>query len=410
MSPRLPEPISSVLAALWVGPKPAQKAARLCFSGAQWDEALDFTDRTQLTLVLRDGLAESGAWEQVPEPVRQRLDRNLADNTERLRRTRAAMESISGRLARAGIDFVELKGLSHSPDFVADPRLRVQYDLDFYCPPADVHRARGILLELGYEPIAGVDDFPTDHLPTMIRKTGWQFRGNYFDPELPPMVDLHFRLWDAATERMEAPGVEAFWERRAGRVLDLADRLGYAALHALRHLLRGSLRLAHIQEIARFLENHKQDAAFWARWRQLHPSRLRALQSIAFRLAECYFGAPRVEADLPAGLESWIERYAWSPVEALFRPNKNELYLHLTLLDSWSDRWRVARRRLLPLGLPGPVEAVHVPEDQLTAALRLRKWTRQSAFAASRLLHHARALPPTLWGLSTWGRSTWRRQ
>ncbi|MBI3696656.1 MAG: nucleotidyltransferase family protein [Acidobacteria bacterium] len=385
MTPRLPQPIRAVLEMLRLDQTERQQPQ-------DWNEALDFLDRTQLTLALPAEMA--------PPEVRRRLERNLADNTERLRRLREASAEIAGRFEAAGVEFVALKGLSHFPDFVADLRRRVQYDLDFYCPPASAGPARDVLLALGYEPITELAAFPMDHLPPMVRKTGWRWRGNYFDPELPPAVDLHFRFWDERTERLAAPGVERFWERRTGHELDLGDRLGYAALHAVRHLLRGSLGLAHVHEIARFLAGRKIDAAFWSRWRELNSPELRRLEAVAFRLAEHYFGAPPVDVTLPPEAEAWFRRYAWSPVEALYRPNKHELYLHLSLVTARRDRWAVVRRRLLPVGLPGPVEAVHTPEQQMTAGLRLRKWAKYWGFVAGRILHHARVLFPTLWGLA----------
>jgi len=388
VTPRLPQPAAAVLQALrldgsldrteWQPPR-------------NWKQALDFLDRTQLTLALPPDLA--------PPEARERLERNLADNTERLRGLQQADAEIASRFESAGLEFVALKGLSHSPEFVADPRRRVQYDLDYYCPPASAGPARDVLLALGYEPIAELDLFPMDHFPPLVRKTGWRWRGNYFDPELPPAVDLHFRFWDEPTERLAAPGVEQFWERRMGHELDLADRLGYAALHVVRHLLRGSLRLAHVYEIAHFLARRNTDAAFWGRWRELHSPELRRLEAIAFRLAEQYFGAPPADVTLPPEAEAWFRSYAWSPVEALYHPNKHELCLHLSLVPARGDRWAVARRRLLPLGLPGPVDAVHIPAKQMTAGLRFRKRAKYCVFVAGRILHHARVFFPTLRGL-----------
>src|SRR6266545_2437176 len=97
----------------------------------------------------------------------------------------------------------------------------------------------------------------------MILKTGWEWKGDYFDTEIPLSLDLHFRLWDAETERFLAPGVEEFWDRRTAPVLHRADALGCTALHLLRHLLRSNLRVYHVYELAYFLETHAADDAFW---------------------------------------------------------------------------------------------------------------------------------------------------
>ena len=81
-------------------------------------------------------------------------------------------------------------------------------------------QARDALVSLGYEPLVGFDDVPLDHLPAMIRKTGWQWRGDYFDVEIPFAVELHFRLWDAGTEHIPIQGLEAFWDRRTASRMD----------------------------------------------------------------------------------------------------------------------------------------------------------------------------------------------
>ena len=375
MNPRLPQPALAVLDALRFSAQPAGPLAGLDENG--WNQALDFA-RPQLALVLRAKLVEGGCWGRVREPVRRRLDQNLADNTERCRKIRDAYSQIADRLAAAGVDFLLLKGFSHCPGFLPDPNVRLQYDIDIYCPGDAVFRAQEVLFAMGYRPATGLERLPTDHLPTLLPASGGRWRGNPFDPEIPPRVELHFRFWDPDTERISIPGLEEFWNRRELGQLDPLDQLGYAALHATRHLLRGTLRAFHVYEIAHFIEGQKADRGFCARWHDLHPPELRRLESIAFRLAELYFGAAPVETSLPAGVELWLKRYGWSPLEAQFHPNKHELYLHMSLLDGWSDKWKVARRRLVPLNY--------------------------RRFTGARLAHHARVFLPALWGIATWRR------
>src|SRR5262245_15074848 len=167
----------------------------------------------------------------------------------------------------------------------------------------------------------------------MVRKTGWQWRGDFFDPEIPPAIDLHFRFWDASTECFAVPGLDDFWSRREpgqvnGRpipVLHLVDRLGYASLHVLRHLLRGSLRIYHVYELAYFLDRHAEDSSLWYAWHRFHAPELRRAQIISFRLAWKWFGGK-----IPAAVEEeayhlpWMEAHAAAPVEGIFRPNKEE--------------------------------------------------------------------------------------
>ena len=410
MSPQAPPPIQALLLDLRLDR--ARPSALAALDDAGWAQAFAFADRHGLTLLLRERLAKTCRSKTIPAAAGKRLESNFAANIVRQQRLEATFAEVAGQLRNAGLEFVVLKGLAQAPEFVEDLRTRIQYDLDLYLPPGQVSQARDALMRLGYEPLSGFDDHPIDHLPTMVRKTGWEWRGDFFDPEIPCAVDLHFRFWDDVTEGFPAPGTEAFWDRRQSRgiagqrvsVFDPADQLAYAALHALRHLLRGSQKLLHVYEISGFLARRRNDEDFWRRWRSLHAPELRRLEILMFRLAEIWFGAPRptVSEELPAPVEAWLEQYGWSPIEAAFHPNKHELYLHLRLLDSWGSRWRVLRRRLLPLALPPGGHGAYLTTEQKTLRRRLSVWRRDTAFRASRALHHARLLAPTLWGM-------WRR-
>ena len=185
--------------------------------------------------------------------------------------------------------------------------------------------------------------------------------------------------------------------RRCGHALDTADALAYAALHLLRHVLRSSARACHVYEIAWFLENHATDTLFWNRWRDLHAPELRRLEAIAFRLSCAWFGCapgPVAETEmsaLPARVAEWFDAFAFSPLESEFHPNKDELWLHLALLDSARDKVAVIRRRIVPTQMPGPVDAVFVPREQLTLARRAVRFARTTRFLARRAVFHSRA-------------------
>ena len=394
---RLPRGVASVLAALrFSAPAPAL-LRRL--SDAEWKTTLEFIDRASLTLFLG-----AACRDYLPAWVRERIDRNLAGNTERIGRLRASLVEIAAQFETAGVEYLLLKGFSQELDYAADPYLRVSYDLDLFAPQGSLLRAHSVLRSMAYEPVEGTGQFPADHFPPMIRKAGWQWRGDFFDPEIPGSIDLHYRFWDPGTEYFDAPGVEDFWGRRIKQdglpVLARVDRLGYAALHLLRHLLRASVRLSHVYEIAYFLETHAGDDAFWRAWCELHPGPLRRLEALSFRLAMEWFGcraSPAVQEQIEGETEDvrhWFTRYGAAPLEACFHPNKHELWLHFALLDSSRDRRRVFARRVLPFTLPGPVDAVYLPDDQVTWRMRVRRKLRYGAHVVSRTAYHARALVP----------------
>jgi MFS family permease len=389
-----------------------------------WQRALLFCERSQLTLALgvecRDHL---------PDAMRRRVDRDLANNAKRWERTQAAYGEVAAAFDAEGLEHLVLKGFSHCPEFVRDPRHRAQGDLDLLFLSDQVWRAQEVAVQLGYEPIRESDGHPIDHLPTLIRKTGWVWQGEPYDPEMPLSLELHFQLWDYRTERFALNGLDCFWERRQSRELEglrfsglhPADAIAYSALHSLKHLLRGDARIFHIYELAQVLHRHADDAGFWDVWFELHDESVRILEAICFSLAETWFACRLPEAAreqterLPADVKRWLATYSWSPIAGLFRSNKDELWLHWALLQSSCDRVAMLRRRLLPERLPGSFGVTHVPESQITWRMRVGNRASYLQYLASRLSHHMRALPPTLWSATRWfgaglelGREYWR--
>jgi MFS family permease len=368
----------------------------------QWRKSLAFCDRSRLTLALHEK-----AREVMPDWVRERTDENASNNWQRLTRTETTYRELAGTLEAASVEFLALKGITQCALFGGRPEVRPQYDIDLFAPREHIYGARDALQDFGYEPIAAMEAFPTDHLPVMVRRTGWEWRNDYFDIEIPLSIDLHFQFWDESVERLTAPGTDEFWSRRTKRpvggtglpVLSPPDALGYTALHLLRHLLRGSLSPFHVYEMACLLDSLAGEADFWAEWRMLHAPGLRRLEAVAFRLASAWFGggmaaeAEQETGQLGPATQEWFAEYATSPASALYHPNKDELWLHCTLLDSPRDAWSVARRRLLPINLPPVAGAVFVPEDRLTLRQRIDGWLQWAAYTAGRVWHHGAALP-----------------
>jgi predicted MFS family arabinose efflux permease len=350
-------------------------------------DVLAFSDPAQLTLTLGHVCGDA-----LPEWGRSRVGRNRRDYTARFVRLEKALGEIADEFDRRGIDFVVLKGSTHSPEFTPDPLLRAQGDIDLWVKPESIAAARQTLLDLDYRPHGRRQE---RHLPPMIRERDWQWRGDYFASDLPIAVELHHKLWDEHMERIRVPGEQEFWNRREavfrnGRslpALSLPDTLAFAALHLMMHLLHGDLRLQRAWEIAGFLERHTLDEAFWSEWKRDHPAELRRIELIIFQLVSRWFGCLLPEAvveessALPPDVLLWMERFGSSPIEALFGQSKDELWLQLSLIDSLRDKCAVVVRRLLPVCAPANVSG--------SAA-------RGSRFAASRALHHTRALAPAI--------------
>jgi predicted MFS family arabinose efflux permease len=348
--------------------------------------------------------------------VRSRIDHNLEVSAERWQRIKSAYIEAATAFQATGLECVVLKGFSHCPLFTDEPHHRWQGDIDLLFSEDQLLAARDAALQLGYEPITPFDRHPINHLPTLVRKTGWEWRGDHFDVNIPVSLELHFQFWDAGTERFSPEGLDKFWERREIREVDRlrfvsfhpADVAANAALHMLWHLLRGSLRPFHVYELAWFLHGRSGDTAFWNAWSQLHHESLRRLEAICFAVAQRWFDCrlpPAVAEEiehLPPELTRWLAAHALSPLIGLFHPNKDELWLHWNLLDSTADRLAVLRRRLLPERLPGPVAGVHIPKDQMTWRIGLRSRWRYVVYAISRVAYHLRTLLPTAASAVRW--------
>ena len=383
----MPAGAAAVLAALHLAEPRPEALTRL--NDGERDAALDFCHHSGLTLLVRDWLPAATA-------------RDAANNLQRLR----VLDSTYRWLASLPVDFVALKGSTQCALFGIRPEDRAQSDIDLYCPRETVETARDALMAAGYLPIAGLEAFPTDHLPAMMRPTSWKWRGEFFDPEMPLAIELHFQFWNPRLERLRAEGVEAFWTRRVRRTVggaDLAvlspeDAVAYAALHLLKHVLHGDTRPFHVYEIASFLHGHAEDEAFWKSWRGMHSDSLRRLETVGFLVAEAWFGcrlAPvvREEAErLPAGTRVWFEEFATSPAQQGFRANKDELWLHLSLLDSKLDALYVTRRRLIPANLPPPARATSTASSRAVYA----------AWFWARLRYHVISLGTTLASGARW--------
>jgi hypothetical protein len=139
-------------------------------------------------------------------------------------------------------------------------------------------------------------------------------------------------------------------------------------------------------EIAYFLEHHAEDDTFWDRWHSLYSAEVRQIQVVAFLLTSRWFGCRlpgpicTESGSLPQKVRLWIRRYCFSPVESLFSPNKDELWLNLALVPSLGGKLKVAGRRLFPVH----AASVHNPEQATNASF------------TARAKYHLGSLPRTL--------------
>jgi hypothetical protein len=375
-----------------------------------WFSLLSDADRAHITLPLAVRCRSF-----FPAAAQQRLDQSLARNVLCHENIVSTCREIADAFTRKGIEFLVLKGLAQWPRYVDDSRQRTQSDIDIYSPPASLNAAHEVLKELKYEPVHTHRSEAVDHLPVMIRKTGWTWRGDYYDPSRPPSVELHFRFWDDKTEGFPAGDPQLFWNRRVTRAisgvhmptLNAVDGLRYSAMHLIRHLLRGDLQVRHVYELAHFLERSSDDGEFWAQWQLSQLPQQNLVEAIGFRLARDWFHcrfhpAPRrLVEQLPEPVDRWFRLFSLSPASSVTRPNKDELWLHLCLVSNPDLRRQIAIKRLFPMRRQRVILHPHVSANR-SAVLPLRRFVYETRFLAARAFHHCSALLPVLRSALRW--------
>ena len=369
-------------------------------SDEEWLKLLSFCEIAHLTLPLAQ-LPMDG----FPLWVVERLITNLSDNAIRFESIKKTYEEVAAALNGAGVDYVVIKGFTQAPDYVTAPHLRAQSDIDLFCPPECIDAAQSALQAIGYEPSGNIT-LAADHQPALVRLGEWQWRGNPFDADMPLGIELHFCLWNERVSLLQVPEVQLFWDRRTTRVVDglsfpclnPVDQLGHLALHILRNLLLTDWIVHHVRELAVFLNSHANDNGFWLSWSETHSPSLRSLEAIAFYHAQAWFGCrlhPLVEhelSSLPATQQSWLHRFSGSALEVMFRQNKDSLWLHLTLLSSHRQRWKILRKTLVPPRI-APINSptVKVRNKRLVQSAGAPLWRQYLNYVISRSVSHGHA-------------------
>ena len=325
------------------------------FDDQEWNDFLEICDQHQMTLVL--GRFSAPTW---PAWVVRRLERNRRAAGRRLARFHEALSLIDRQFRSEEIEYAVLKGPAHAADYSETPE-RQQSDIDLYCRPEQLQQAQAALRRLGWESLDELAGLQEIHLAPMVSDPAYEWNGDYFDENMPLAVELHFQFWNERGDHVAVPRLDGFFDRRVRSIdgafseLDPIDEFCFRALHVLRHLLHGNLRIYHVYELAWFLHHHAGEDAFWVYWSSRHDDRLRELCAISARLAREWFDCslhPLIQAeteDLSHTLQEWFYYYSFAPLEAMVDENKSELWLHLAITG---QKIAVLRKKLLPLRIP----------------------------------------------------------
>jgi len=388
--------VAAVVGALRFRDANPEKLASL--SESEWHELLEYADLSHLTLPLGVNCRN-----YLPEWVRERIDGNLRDNRQRWDLVRATYEEVQSAFTSAGVQHIVIKGFAQCPDFAPIPQARFQSDIDLYCPSDSLRRGVETLRQMGYEAI--VTSEKADHLPVMIRRGNWQWRGNSYDPEMPLSIELHHRLWDRPRMRVGPSDLQQFWSRRTVRSVDRVtypglhpvDNLGLSALQVLRDLLNNVLFAHKVYELAYFLHHKANDDDFWRKWSATHNDDLRACEAVSFSLAQACFGCelarPVAEqiAILPRTVRAWIPLYGQGSLTTHRSSEKDAVWIHLALVNSVRDKLAIFLRAFLRT--PDPYKML----VESAAVKGGGPWMQYAYYGLKRIPRHALSFPRMLY-------------
>ncbi|MFB3920984.1 MAG: nucleotidyltransferase family protein [Terriglobia bacterium] len=393
------------------------------WSRRDWTRTLPWLHASGLALPFLRILGAHGGESLPPSDVLERLERNQADNRERVACMAEEFAVLNRCFERSGIPFAALKGITLIPDYSPDATLRAQADFDYLIAPESLPRAEAALRAAGYlrrscDENAHVYFHSARPLRIPVSED------ELYSAALPRRVELHTALWEGGPESIHPTTLATALDRvrlrewRGLRFPALApeDALAFQILHALRHVFGFWCRLSLLLEVAHFLNGRKHDEEFWRRFiaHIACTTGLPEATGVVITLAVRVFGAEVpaplaawLRATTPPTMKLWVERYGRDSALGNFMEDKFSLFLLREFIPD-DAAWRtVCRRRILPLHRPnraaeprGPrvssrvgasvKQSLHIARRvkfHVTSALRLGlefprwKWSRRAAGA-----------------------------
>lgn len=356
----------------------------------QWEELLPWLDTSGLALYFLDRVKEVGLLNALPQPVVARLQKNLADNSQRMEGMIAESTSLQRSFQEAGLSYAVLKGFSLWPISVPKPELRSQLDLDFLVADECVDEARRILEEAGYR-LNAQDAKNLDFKANEGRTTSLK---DLYKAGRVRSAELHkeHRISGRSSLLTRTESV-CFGGIRTPVLAPLDLFLGQG-LHLFKHICLPYWRAAHMIEFRRHIIARYDDIAFWNQLEEHVAGHAQASirLGVAILVITRVMGPFAPEAltrwtadQVPDTAKLWVDLYARRTALAAFPGNKLYLLLVKELEGSGVPPKRSLSRVLVPRRLPPPV--VHAMNGESLAAYFDRHFG-QLRFIVFRLRFH----------------------
>ena len=384
------ERVRAAVVGLFRESSPGDPAFLQALTPHEWKSLLHWLDTSGLALYLLDRLRERDHLYVLPEHIRQRLEQNLRDNTERTSGLIEECCAIQRAFSQAGVSYAVLKGFSLWPHSVSKLELRSQLDLDFLVAARDESRAQGVLSNRGYRlhAISGRSrEFKTPY-------AGMLTLADLYRPSRQRTVEIHLEE--------QTSGLLKRCEHHALRqvsmpVLPAADLFLGQVLHLYKHLSRDHMRCSHLVELYRHLRARSQDQAFLAHVESLCTQQSTVAASVGLTLD---FISQQMEPSCvpiamrcwtieyaPPSARLWVRRYGTRMTTASFPGNKLHLLLQEEMTRAGLPSGRSIGMCLVPRRLP-PRIAISPAGGTFKQALC--RELQQGRFILFRLWFHVR--------------------
>lgn len=337
-----------MLATSWLAPEAWQDHQNrailtLLSSGLDWDKYLELVERHSIQALSWEGLRRMPE-ENLPERVRQTLQKHSAACRVRAMRLASLLMQVLKDFNQAGIPLIPLKGPLLSLELYGDLGIRHSRDIDIMVPLGDLSRAQAQLEEMGWRVYLQPCTFSPRHTEVILQIAHHMV---YWHPLQQCRLELHWRTQSETLDRTAgqwARSARLTWNGLSYRALCPVDLALYLCTHGSEHAWFRSKWLGDLARV--YAANYVDWNAVYhtARTAGLENSLLqcvrlleglheqpvpKALREPAGRLpallldrvATCMLGPPETYPDpFPARLRMTVRRLRY---ERLLRPRRS---------------------------------------------------------------------------------------
>ena len=319
-------------------------------------------DRSGLALTFWRQLQHHNATLHISVEWRDALAQRLARNVARTRDMLEEVQRLNATFCSFGVIAATLKGFTLSPDFCEEPSLRHQVDFDYLVDPTSVSPAAEALRSCGYSAPqvnkVGETCFltPLRHIPSS--------NDDLYAPQRHRQVDLHTSIWEPCPWLSVEVPQDCLRQARPQTIygvehlsLCLEDKFLLQVLHAFRHSFRAWIRVSWLLEIARCMENHRENAVLWNRVIDRAGSDPLTKRVFAFvlglvaRLFHNPIPSPLhswMDEAMTLSLRTWLDHFAIDWASSDWPGSLNNIFLAAEFIPDGRLRKQYWRNRLFP--------------------------------------------------------------